>query len=61
MRNAIGLKYLVSRKKETNYEKEILFYDAYEAFYVMARKSNAFQAFARMLLEKIFHKMDLVT
>lgn len=28
-------------------KKELLFYDAYEAFYAMARKSNAFQAFCK--------------
>lgn len=28
-------------------KKELLFYDAYEDFYTMARKSNAFQAFCR--------------
>lgn len=28
-------------------KKELLFYDAYEAFYAMAKKSNAFQAFCR--------------
>ena len=28
-------------------KKELLFYDAYEAFYAMARKSNAFQSFCK--------------
>ena len=28
-------------------KKELLFYDAYEAFYIMAKKSNAFQAFCK--------------
>ena len=28
-------------------KKELLFYDAYEAFYGMAKKSNAFQKFCK--------------
>ncbi len=28
-------------------KKDLLFYDAYEAFYAMAEKSNAFQAFCK--------------
>ena len=28
-------------------KKELLFYDAYEAFYAMAKESNAFQFFCK--------------
>ena len=28
-------------------KKELLFYDAYEAFYAMAKESNAFQLFCK--------------
>ena len=35
-------------------KKELLFYDAYEAFYAMAEKSNAFQAFCKDAFGKDF-------
>ena len=40
-------------------KNELLFYDAYEAFYAMAKESNAFQSFCKDALAKTFHKMDL--
>ena len=34
--------------------KNLLFYEEYEAFYTMARKSNAFQAFCKDAFGKDF-------
>ena len=38
----------------TNFRKELLFYDAYEAFYAMADRSTAFQAFCKEALGEDF-------